>query len=122
MSIEEAIKQLEQLQRFCSIMVGQSKDGAFAKDWKALEMAIAALRAQQTKLDRSLWDGCDWCKSAERPADEHKCGEMFAVRGVVYTYCGDGETHGTLERFCPLCGKPLTEEAWAELERRIKGG
>lgn len=24
-------------------------------------------------------------------------------------------------RFCPVCGKPLIEEAWAELERRIGG-
>ena len=22
--------------------------------------------------------------------------------------------------FCPVCGRPLTEVAWAELERRIK--
>lgn len=22
-------------------------------------------------------------------------------------------------KYCPFCGRPLTEEAWAELERRI---
>lgn len=25
-------------------------------------------------------------------------------------------------KFCPHCGHPLTEEAWAGLERRINGG
>lgn len=24
-------------------------------------------------------------------------------------------------KFCPYCGKPLTEEAWAEMEQRIGG-
>ena len=25
------------------------------------------------------------------------------------------------KRFCPECGRPLTEEAWTEMERRIGG-
>lgn len=34
------------------------------------------------------------------------------------------ETPGwkTQYKFCPRCGRPLTEEAWAELERRVCGG
>lgn len=23
--------------------------------------------------------------------------------------------------YCPVCGRPLTEEAWAELEKRLRG-
>lgn len=26
------------------------------------------------------------------------------------------------QNFCPECGRPITEEAWAELERRISDG
>lgn len=47
------------------------------------------------KLDRSRWEGCEYCKET-----------------VPKWY---------LWKFCPDCGKPLTEEAWAELERRIGG-
>ena len=65
---------------------------------EALDMAIAALRAQQKllemlELDRDAWKLCDGC----RP------NRFFG------------------NRFCCLCGRPLTEGAWAELERRIGG-
>lgn len=55
---------------------------------------LRAFRAQKTtsKLDRSRWEECPDCWVWE---GHHK--------------------------FCADCGKPLTEEAWAELERRIGG-
>ena len=65
---------------------------------EALDMAIVALRAQQKllemlELDRDAWKLCDGC----RP------NRFFG------------------NRFCCRCGRPLTEEAWAELEWRIGG-
>lgn len=65
----------------------------------ALGIAIDALRAQQTaaKLDRSRWEGCICCTRKN---------QLMAR-----------EKHGY--RYCEHCGRPLTEEAWAELERRI---
>ena len=50
---------------------------------------------QAVRLDRNLWKGCRLCNRKYR---------------LWY-----------LTEFCPNCGKPLTEEAWAELERRIGG-
>lgn len=63
---------------------------------EAIKLAIAALRSHQVpaKLDRSRWEGCPYCKDAR---NDH----------VPY---------------CQYCGRPQTEEAWAELERRINGG
>ena len=65
-----------------------------------------ALRAQQIpgKLDRSRWEGCGVCNG---------CG----VGGSNELLCSGEEA-----KYCPFCGCPLTEEAWAELERRINGG
>lgn len=61
---------------------------------EAMRMAIDALRTQQTttKLDRNVWEGCEWCKD-------------FTGR--------------IRPDFCFSCGKPQTEKAWAKLERRI---
>lgn len=59
------------------------------------ELAISAIHSRQTpaKLDRSRWEECPDC------------------------WLWEGS-----RRFCPDCGRPLTEEAWAELERRINDG
>lgn len=63
-------------------------------------------------LDRSQWEECDTCNNTP--------GIMF---GVVTMSVGKRflsiEDHSF--QFCPECGKPLTEEAWAELEQRIGG-
>lgn len=68
---------------------------------KAVKMAIAALRAQQApaKLDRSLWKGCDSCENQK-------------IREIMLKH---------KRKYCSLCGKPLTEEAWEETARRIGG-
>ena len=58
------------------------------------------LRAQPAKLDRSQWEWCGWCIGF-RP-------------GVP----GDPNWDYKL---CPMRGRPLTKEAWAEQERRIGG-
>lgn len=48
-----------------------------------------------TKLDRSRWEGCGWCKRFQ------------------------GKFETKEDRYCRFCGRPLTKEAWAELERRV---
>lgn len=73
-----------------------------------------------TKLDMRRWDGCDFCAKV--------CGNC------IYKSMGGGEEpcrsfvefskfvspfHG---KYCRECGRHLTEEAWAELERRVNGG
>lgn len=96
MTIEEAIKILEPGARF--------NDFPHTADDvdEACRMAVASIRAQQTraKLDRSRWEGCWSCNFQE-------IRELWLRNG---------------RKYCNCCGKPLTEEAWAELEGRINGG
>lgn len=78
---------------------------------EACRMAISALRARQARtLDRSRWEGCDICNNTP--------GIMF---GVITMSIGKRflSTDEHELKYCPECGRPLTEEAWAELERRI---
>lgn len=72
---------------------------------EASRMGASALRAQPAKLDRSRWEGCILCEG---------------VTG--WTQDLDEEHHEVEVLFCPQCGRPITEEAWAELERRINDG
>ncbi len=82
-------------------------------DQEACRLAVAALHAQQTsaKLDRSRWEGCEFCLSERQDQGPCVCAcSSFNISNKQYA-----------TRFCPVCGKPLIEEAWAELERRIGG-
>lgn len=76
----------------------------------ACEVAVAALREQKAdnKLNRSRWEGCFLCKDATCLYGD------VCVSGTHYVGISEFD-------FCPNCGRPLTEEAWAELERKIGG-
>lgn len=82
------------------------------------------------KLDRSRWDGCDLCISWDtgKPIDDMR-GDIITHHGACTSCYGFGEIYDYRDKkvlgyfkFCPFCGRPLTEDAWAELERRINGG
>lgn len=80
-------------------------------DQTACRLAVEALRAQPAKLDRSRWEGCEFCLSEWQDQGPCVCAcSSFNISNKQYA-----------TRFCPVCGKPLIEEAWAELERRIGG-
>lgn len=118
MTTEEAIKILETGVEFPNF-----KHTADDVD-EACKMAIAAFRAQQTlaKLDRSRWEGCDYCND---PSPHRDC---VLPDGTEQFLCskdglfGDCYINERRIHFCPMCGCPITEEAWTELERRLNDG
>lgn len=76
----------------------------------AIEMAIAALSDREF-LDRSRWDGCEWCYD-EIPFDSDDM-ELELQHPL------EDEPRMVRPQFCPMCGRPLGEQAWSELERRL---
>lgn len=72
-------------------------------------------------IDRSEWKPCEHCKSAEYPPQKFGAHQFPVVGNEIYFY--DTEYGWECEeiKHCPWCGRPLTEEAWAELERRVRG-
>lgn len=98
MDCSELIEQLKNI-RFLTADNGLKVEAICKAAAAEMERAIQALRAQQTPLDRSRWEGCNYCNEY----------------GVVLA-AFDGWS------YCNCCGRPLTKEAWAELERRINGG
>ena len=73
----------------------------FAVCNEACRVAARVLRAHSAKLDRSRWEGCPDCIREWGVLDTQT--NRFAMR----------ERH-----CCGSCGRPLKEQAWAELERR----
>ena len=69
-------------------------------------------------IDRSKWEPCGACKNDEITI--HVPG--FRAMAVCNQHMDREAFDVTLRlKFCSWCGRPLTEEAWAELERRVRG-
>lgn len=115
MKIEEVIEILEQ--RFDSSCRNNLFQNAEKLDYEdALWMAISALRSMQEAGEPFHIDRNEWTAEWIYPENEwnlprcSKCG------------CNSKDaTYGHKNNFCPKCGRAMTEEAWAELERRLMG-
>nr|DAR10322.1 MAG TPA: Rad50 zinc hook motif [Caudoviricetes sp.] len=112
----------------------QNEQNPFAKQHyrtsiEAIDAAIKALESlgndtnvptNTAKIDREAWEPCNKCISCEncsfdsREVEEEPC-----------STCINGPMNSFLEfkpeKYCRFCGRPLTEEAWAKLEKRLRG-
>lgn len=117
MKIEKVIKQLESIADHTrSMAASPDADEIWKEDSDALEFAITALRSMQEAgepfhIDRSEWKPCVDCRI--------KC-RTCVVRGKEKcARCEKYSEYVPENNFCSNCGRPLTEEAWAELKRRV---
>lgn len=89
----------------------------------AFWMAIDAMRSQKApvKLDRSRWEGCEMCCTQWAKADWADGGAHDFRINDDSLYCFDAQFgwEGIKIKFCPICGRPLTEESWVEMESRM---
>lgn len=77
--------------------------------------------AYPAHIDREAWEPCERCKPEEKPLDRFS-GHEFMIDGAeIYFYDTDDGWEGEEIKFCPWCGRPLTPEAWDELEKRLRG-
>lgn len=73
---------------------------------------------ERKRIDREAF-GCEFCD-----AENHCANCLYDNLPGQMEPCRSCEAHNkweTASRFCQHCGKPLTEEAWAELEKRMRG-
>lgn len=89
--------------------------------WGYLPYASDPTAQQQARIDREKWVPCEHCKPAEYPPDYYGPHSFPIVGNEIYFYDTDDGWEGEEIKFCPWCCRPLTEEAWAELERRLMG-
>lgn len=68
-------------------------------------------------IDREAWDPCHACKSKQC----FNCwNDDLSMNTEPCRSCTGNEWRAKY-KFCPECGRPMTEEAWAELEKKFKG-
>ena len=99
------------------------KDKACSKAERvAISMAVSALRPVSREQVEKVWRGCEWCNG-----EHSNNGEISAYAEVECDGCDAGDDcpnshssedpcYGLVDRalpvnFCPVCGKPKTDEA-----------
>lgn len=143
MKIEKVIKQLESiLDHVCSMAASPDADDIWRKDIDALKFALTALRSmpeagETFHIDRSKWKPCEFCNGKTVLYQYTNSTKLFVNTfegaATLVTECNDCPPYADCcmkdisansafrIKFCPECGRLLTEAAWAELERRLRG-
>ncbi len=74
------------------------------------------------RIDREAWEPCGRCEEK----DCSNCAYGDDPEGRSHCKSCEGESWWRSEwtpyyDFCPWCGRPMTEHAWAKLEKRVGG-
>ena len=84
---------------------------------EAFEVALSALRPVSREQAEQAWRGCSWCNNEGKKPENWEC-SLLDDRGF-----SDVECYGvvwTNAEFCPVCGKPLTDEAVEMVMERLE--
>ena len=113
MTREEAITQLEILLEYCESMM-TSEYPVWRRDCEALQMLIAALRPVSREQVEKVWSPCNFCAGAK-----YITGGAAAVYPVSETHQQETLAEGDFD-FCPVCGRPITDEAVQMVMERLE--
>lgn len=112
MTREEAIKSLQNIIEYWTYK---------PTEVEAAKMAIDALRPVSREQVEKVWTGCDICGGDKKIKSDNFCGaatmrivgDSIDLRGdeKKIKFFGHIYAPSFSVKFCPFCGKPLTDEA-----------
>ena len=119
MTLEEAITILQEKYGYCKsfydLAAHPEEDyPEMAKYLQALQIALTALRPVSRERVEKVWRGCNFCAGAK-----YITGEVTAVYPVSETHQQETLAEGDFD-FCPVCGRPLTDEAVDMVMERLE--
>ena len=117
MTREEAIVQIKGLKKFCEGMADSDESGSyvFDLDVQALDLALSTLRPVSRERMEKVFPGCPYCDMAK--ANDNIYNKALWVK--------EAETSkwtlaGKSLQYCPICGRPLTDEAVEMVMERLE--
>ena len=97
---------------------------------EALDMALSALRPVSREQVEKVWPGCDICRGDKKIKSDNFCGaatmqivgDSIDLRGdeKKIKFFGHIYAPSFSVRFCPFCGRPLTDEAVEMVMERME--
>lgn len=88
-----------------------------ANETEALDLALSALRPVSRERVEQVWKGCSWCNNERKRPENWEC-SLLDDDGFSVVF-GD-ELCWTNAEFCPVCGKPLSDEAVEMMLERLE--
>lgn len=71
-------------------------------------------------IDRDGWTA-EWIEDGECNHKPYRVRDAEKWKKYRCSKCGYKAGRNNNKKFCPSCGKAMTPEAWAELEKRLRG-
>ena len=121
MTQEEAIINLEKLIALYYTASEQNKMVDYSKIIETLEFSAVSLRTPTREQVEKMWSGCEYCTGDVnyRPyLDLHSKRYYIDEFGIL---TDENEDNSISElNFCPVCGRPLTDEAVEMILERME--
>lgn len=103
-----------------SLRLAPTINGCGPENWadllEIMQTCLEAVRAYPpARIDREAWKPCECCNGAKYVYGQASAVVPNGDKGQI-----EKEVEGDFD-YCPECGRPLTPEAWAMLEKRLRG-
>ena len=75
-------------------------------------------------IEREAWEPCLFCcekTKGRKTLAFDSAGDAVTIEIEGNKAAIESDSMGFIVKFCPECGRPLTDEAWNELEKRLRG-
>ena len=126
--------ELSELKGWCVVFVEDGEDdysGAYppgTDGWcwslKSYADQWLAYAYPPAHIDREAWKPCLFCcveRKGRKTLTFDEAGDAVTIEIDGNAAAIESDSMGFIIKFCPECGRPLTDKAWDELEKRLRG-
>ena len=89
-------------------------------EWLVEDSELTVYSYPPAHIDREAWTA-KWIEDGDCEHKPHRIRDVKKWKKYKCSKCGYKAGRSNSRNYCPSCGRAMTPEAWAELERRLRG-